>query len=107
MVKGGDVIQVLNLLLSLLDLLVHECKYLRTRRQGDGAGRLRRPGAQFTCFTGTNVQILTVQFACFTGTNIQIGTGERRRRHAALARADEAGARCSQLPCFTSTKYKC
>ncbi len=29
MVKGGDVIQVLNLLLNLLDLLVQACKYVR------------------------------------------------------------------------------
>jgi hypothetical protein len=38
------------------------------------------PGTQFTCFTGTKVQLLTqkallgAQFVCFTGTKVQILT---------------------------------
>ena len=58
------------------------------------------PGTQFTCFTGTKVQILTryratrhsggggTQFTCVTGTKVQIVTAEalRARAHRKPAR---------------------
>ena len=61
----------------------------------------RQQGTQFTCFTGTKIQILTqsgrqqgTQFTCFTGTKVQILTqkalqvqrvGEERRKELTYA----------------------
>ena len=57
----------------------------------------RRPGTQFTCFTSTKVQILTLeelrarqadarlpQFTCFTGTKVPILTPEEPGRQRAV-----------------------
>jgi hypothetical protein len=77
--------------LSLLALLVHQYKYWQLKKKAGQNKVILLPMeeqvfffleicAEFTCFTGTKVQILTseeeicTRFTCFTGTKVQILT---------------------------------
>jgi hypothetical protein len=68
---------------DLLALLVHKYKYWHFERVLTLSGIVARRCTQFTCFTSTNVQMLTFREGL-----------------------DIAGRRCTQFTCFTSTKVQ-
>ena len=94
-------------------------QYERSRCTCDSSGGSTTPlreGTQFTCFTGTNVQILTAEelrarllscilnhmgaasFTCFTSTKVQILTPEERGRPLSCILNHMGGALSISLP---------